>query len=81
MIPQARLEQSLLIESSEEARMLIIGHAPTSVYNAWTLAGDDVRARGAYSNDPTKNNRYFRVCLFLSFTISAAGVFIFAVYF
>ncbi|XP_063676728.1 structural maintenance of chromosomes protein 6-like isoform X2 [Bolinopsis microptera] len=60
LVEQARLEQSLLIESSEEARMLIIGHAPPRVHNAWTLAGDDVRARGAYSNDPTKNNRYFR---------------------
>ena len=43
--------------------MLIVGHAPRCVFNAWTLAGDDVRERGAYSNDLSRNNsRYFRVC-------------------
>ncbi|KAL5265398.1 hypothetical protein ACHWQZ_G006196 [Mnemiopsis leidyi] len=61
LVEQARIEQSLLIESSEEARMLIVGHAPRCVFNAWTLAGDDVRERGAYSNDLSRNNnRYFR---------------------
>ena len=45
------MEQVLLIENSEEARGLIVGHAPKNVMSAWTLSGDDVKPRGVYSND------------------------------
>ena len=61
LVESFKMEQCLLIESSEEARKLIVGHAPRNVFQAWTLAGDDVRDRGAYSNDLSKKSfRYFQ---------------------
>ena len=62
--PQATIEQCLLIESSEEARRVIVGHAPRNVFQGYTLSGDTIKERGAYTgNVNNRPSKYFQVRL------------------